>query len=173
MPSSPAMSFHRAQYEQQGFTIFLNAARPDFLGQMAAIVALAHEEDLIEGDRSAHSWKEITIDPPLALPNILSELDLPTLLGGEPRRMAQWLNVYESGEFIGTHVDAGGEVQLMIPIEMPPPGEGGDLWVKTKERILPVAVGDVLLFAAHRLRHGTTAVQAGHRISFNGRVWLT
>ncbi len=172
MLSAAALAFHYTQYELQGFTIFLNAARPTFLSQMAAIVARAREEDLIEGDESAHSWKEIAIDPPLSLPDMIAGLNLSALLGGEPGRMSHWLNVYEPGEFIGSHVDAGGDVQIMIPIEMPPPGEGGGLWVETKERILPVAVGDVLLFAAHRLRHGTTAVQSGRRVSFNGRIWL-
>lgn len=43
-----------------------------------------------------------------------------------------------------------GDAQLMIPIEMPLQEEEGDLWVKNRKRILPVTVGDVLLFAAHR-----------------------
>jgi hypothetical protein len=172
MVSAAALTFHRTQYALQGFTIFLNAARPAFLRQMAAIVALAREEDLIKGDESPHAWKEVAIDPPLALPDMIAELSFADLLGSEPDRMAHWLNVYEPGEFIDAHADAGGDVQLMIPVEMPPPGEGGALWLGTMQRILPVAVGDVLLFAAHRLLHGTTAVQAGRRISFNGRIWL-
>lgn len=171
MISAEAIAFHRKQYELQGFTILLNAVRPAFLSQMAAIVASARDEDLIEGDESAHSWKEIVIDPPISLPDMIVGSGLAKLLGNEPARMAHWLNVYEPGEFIGAHVDAGGDAQLMIPIEMPPPGEGGDLWIECRERILPVAVGDVLLFAAHRLRHGTMAVRSGRRISFNGRLW--
>ena len=172
MLSAAALTFHRTQYERQGFTIFLNAARPAFLRQMTAIVALAREENIIAGDDSAHSWKEIAIDPPLALPDIVAGLSFSVLVGGEPCRIAHWLNVYEPGEFIGAHADAGGDAQFMIPIEMPPPREGGDLWVETKERTLPVALGDVFVFAAHRLTHGTTAVQAGRRITFNGRIWL-
>lgn len=173
MQSAAVLNFHRAQYKQQGFTIFLNAARPAFLERMSNIVAQTHERNLIEGDESSHSWKEIAIDPPLALLEIFADFNLAGVIDGEPLRMTQWLNIYRQGEFIGTHVDAGGEAQLMIPIEMPPSGEGGDLWVENKRRILPVTPGDVLLFAAHRLRHGTTTVKSGRRISFNGRMWLS
>ncbi|MCB1469854.1 MAG: 2OG-Fe(II) oxygenase [Rhizobiaceae bacterium] len=172
MPLAPAFSFHRKQYEQQGFTILLNAARPVLLRQMARIIERACEEDFIEGDESEHSWKEIAIDPPLALSEMIAGFDVKHLLGGQLGRSAHWLNIYEPGEFIGAHVDAGGDMQIMIPIEMPPPFEGGELWVNDKECILPVALGDVLLFAAHRVRHGTTAVRSGRRVSFNGRMWL-
>lgn len=172
MVSAAALAFHRKQYELQGFTILVNSLRPDFLTRMTAIVTRTREDEFVEGDESSHSWKEIAIDPPLSLLDITAEVDLAALLGREPDCMTHWLNVYESGEYIGAHVDAGGDAQLMIPVEMPPPGEGGDLWVENKGRILPIAVGDMLLFAAHRLRHGTTIVTFGRRISFNGRIWL-
>lgn len=172
MTSAAAIAFHQKQYELQGFTILLNAVRPTFVSQMVALVTSTRDENLIEGDESAHSWKEIVIDQPISLYDMIAGPSLATLLGNEPARMSHWLHVYEPGEFIVAHVDAGGDAQLMIPVEMPPSGEGGDLWVDSRNRVLPMAVGDVLLFAAHRLRHGTTAVKSGHRISFNARLWF-
>lgn len=172
MISAAAIAFHRKQYELQGFTILLNAVRPTFVSQMVSVIASTRDKDLIEGDESAHSWKEIVIDPPISLYDMIAGPSLATLLGNEPTRMSHWLNIYEPGEFIGAHVDAGGDAQLMIPVEMPPSGEGGDLWIECRDHVLPVAVGDVLVFAAHRLRHGTTTIRSGRRISFNGRLWL-
>ena len=172
MLSIDALNFHRRQYEQQGFTILLNAARLDLIRKIISTVALAHASDLIEGDESSHSWKEIEVKPPVALTEMITGVFIPDLIGGEPFRMAHWVNVYELGEYIGTHVDATGDAQIMIPIELPPDGDGGNLWVVTKQCILPVSVGDVLLFTAHRLRHGTTAVRSGRRVSFNARIWL-
>jgi hypothetical protein len=172
MTSSTALEFHRTQLRQQGFTIFLNAARAEFLAEMAANVSRTREEDLVEGDESTHSWKEVPIDPPHELSDFVAGLDPSLVVERRPAKMTQWINVYDLGEFIGAHVDAGGDVQMMIPIELPLPGEGGDLWVRSKQCVLPVGAGDVLLFAAHRLRHGTTPVRSGRRISLNARIWL-
>ena len=165
--------FHRMQYNQQGFTLLPGRVRCHFIKFMAQMIVAATSSTLMDGDESDHSWKEINIQPVISLAELLVDVDLPKIIGFEPVSMVQWLNVYEEGGFIDTHVDAGGDSQILIPLELPEPSQGGLLWIGEKDETLPIGIGDILIFEAHRLRHGTTPLLTGRRVSFNGRLWLT
>ncbi len=165
--------FHRRQYELQGFTVFVGVISKRLIDHMNSIVQSASENDLVDGEESCHSWHEIPLGTSDALSASTLGSYLATVLPTAPVRNVQWLNVYGVDEYIGHHVDAGGEAQLMIPIEMPPAGSGGEIWIGAREMLLPIGVGDALLFAAHRLRHGTTAVGTRRRVSLNVRMWLS
>ncbi|MDA8586771.1 2OG-Fe(II) oxygenase [Rhodobacteraceae bacterium] len=167
------MPFHQAQYVKNGYTVFASAVSNEFISNVLSRFELADAGELVAGDESSHSWREFA----------LSEEDIPAhaalltyadaVLGAPPVRASHWLNVYNIDEFIAGHVDAGGEAQLMVPLEMPPAGSGGDIWIGSQRQLIPLSVGDALLFAAHRQSHGTTAVNEGRRISLNIRLWLS
>lgn len=165
-------SFHKAQYQRLGYTVFTNAASEPFVGAMRNKVLAARDCELIGGDESTHSWHEL----PLAASDLPSEPALKEYLESvlplTPVRTVNWLNIYRVNEYIETHVDAGGEAQLMIPIENPPSSGGGEIWIGARERLLPLGVGDALLFAANRIQHGTTKVLDGQRVSLNIRMWM-
>jgi len=165
-------SFHKVQYQQLGYTIFTNAVSKHLIGAMRSKVFAARDCELIGGDESTHSWREF----PLAASDLPSEPVLKEYLASvlplASIRIVHWLNIYRVDEYIEAHVDAGGEAQLMIPIEIPPSGGGGEIWIGANERLLPLGVGDALLFAAHRVQHGTTKVLDGQRVSLNARMWM-
>lgn len=165
--------FHRRQYERQGYTVFVGAVSERLIDRMNAIVQDTSDSDLVDGEESCHSWREIPLRTSDALSDSTLGSYLANVLPTAPARNVQWLNVYGIDEYIGVHMDAGGEVQLMIPIEMPPAGSGGEIWIGATEMLLPIGVGDALLFAAHRLRHGTTPVVTRRRVSLNVRMWLS
>jgi hypothetical protein len=98
-------------------------------------------------------------------------IDLEGIAGFRSVRQHQWINLFEAGQFVEAHKDAGGELHLLIPIEVPIRLEGGQFWLQQNKDIVPVGVGDALLFNANVIRHGTTSVKSGRRITFNARLW--
>jgi len=166
-------SFHRTQYIQNGYTVFAGAMTDSFINGVLSILSEAHVGELVAGDESSHSWREL----PLTEEDIPDHKSLWTyteeVLGAFPVKTSHWLNVYNAGEFIAGHVDAGGQAQLMVPLEMPLVGSGGEIWIGNKRQLIPLSVGDVLLFAAHKVPHGTTKVTEGRRVSLNIRLWLS
>ncbi len=165
-------NFYRRQYQCFGYTVFTNLIADGLVKAMIERLQSAKTADLVAGDESAHSWRELPLevtDFPDPMPWQTQVLEV---LGDAPTKAVHWLNIYRENEYIGAHVDAGGEAQLMIPIEMPPAGSGGEIWIGSRGHIVPLSVGDVLLFAAHRKRHGTTKVAQGTRVSLNVRMWL-
>jgi hypothetical protein len=166
-------TFHKTQFQQLGYTVFTNAVSPALVNAMRSKVQAAQSDDLVKGDESTHSWREIAINAS-ELPNqLILDQNVESTISSSPHRSVHWLNIYNVDEYIGGHVDAGGEVQLMLPIELPDAGLGGEIWVGSPRKILPVSIGDALLFAAHQIPHGTTKILAGRRISLNVRMWLS
>ena len=90
-------------------------------------------------------------------------------------RYSQWINVFDVGQYVGSHCDAAGDAHLIVPISVPDISHGGQLWLRNKRNIVPVAVGDILIFCANAIPHGTTIVSRTapvQRVSFNMRVWF-
>lgn len=166
-------AFHQIQYERFGYTVFANAVSDGLVREMATRFRVARNSDLIAGDESNHSWRELSLAAEDVPDEPILGQQVASVLHTEPIRAVHWLNVYEVNEYIGAHVDTGGDAQLMIPIEMPPAGAGGEIWIGARDRLVPLSVGDALLFAAHRIRHGTTTILQGRRISLNVRMWLS
>ena len=164
--------FYRTQLARQGFTILLNGARPEFVADALQTTSNTCWEKLTLGDTSTHSWREIALMEPIPNEYLLREVDIAKIIGAKPANLSQWINIYGPGEYIAGHRDAGGDIQLVIPLELPPPDGGGELWIGGEDRRLPIGVGDVLVFAASKLLHGTNPIREGRRISFNSRMWL-
>jgi hypothetical protein len=127
-----------------------------------------------QGDNSAHSWKEWAGEMPFDIPKSLSLNLIGRILGKPIIRYVQWFNVYTRGQFIPSHRDISGDAQLNVCIEVPSVSHGGQLWLNSSECIVPMGVGDVLLFGASAIPHGTTPVDGDdttRRVVLNVRLW--
>jgi len=77
----------------------------------------------------------------------------------DPERDQLWINRYRPGNRVPIHRDHEGDTQLLICLQgLPQPQLGGDLELEGEP--VPLAAGDALLFAATRLRHGTSRIGA-------------
>jgi hypothetical protein len=63
---------------------------------------------------------------------------------------------------------------VLVPLSVPDGDGGGQFWLGKRENVVPVGVGDCLLFRANKLTHGTTPVAKPRqaRLTFNVRMWL-
>ena len=64
--------------------------------------------------RGPSEFRRATLVPVMAI-NILNRSALYNTMSS----MSKCLNIYQSGEYVGPRRDAGGDIQLMIPIEIP------------------------------------------------------
>ena len=77
----------------------------------------------------------------------------------EPTKIQCWSSIYETGEYIDSHRDKQGIIQLLICLQAPSdPSHGGEL-VVGKRRVF-LAAGDAIAFEATRLEHYTTPIVA-------------
>lgn len=124
------------------------------------------------GDGTTHSWQECFLQPGelCAIDLISPEIARFTALAS---RTAAWINAFGTGEWIGRHRDADGDVQVIVPLNVPAFDQGGHLWVNTRATVVPVKAGDLLLFNASVLPHGTTRIEAhgARRVTLNIRLW--
>ena len=124
------------------------------------------------GDSSAHTWQECLLrsteirSVTSISPAILRFTELAS-------RTAAWINSFGPRQWIGRHRDADGDAQLIIPLSVPSFDQGGQLWVGTKKVIVPVQVGDLLIFNASSIAHGTTPTREldAQRVTLNIRLW--
>jgi hypothetical protein len=96
------------------------------------------------------------------------------ILARKISRSFQWVNVMKAGQFIARHRDAAGDAQIVVPLYVPPRAAGGQLWLNRKENLVPAGKGDLVLFKARRIFHGTTKVKglANSRVTLNIRLWF-
>ena len=130
--------------------------------------------DWVKGDASVTSWRESGEELPEAIISRIPLSEVTLITGLQTGRHAAWFNVYEEGQFIPAHKDVSGDVQLLICIDAPPEDTGGHLWLKKQSNVLALAPGDILIFEAAKLVHGTTPVgsNTGHsRVTLNVRIW--
>ena len=137
--------------------------------QIAALPADAWQV----GDSSSHSWDEHHLSA-----EEISELcqmhPLLEALASSATSTVGWINRFRFGAWIAPHRDAGGDLQCIIPVELPAASQGGQLWIGSPKREVPAAAGDLLLFSAASLTHGTStiATKGERRVTINLRFWL-
>jgi hypothetical protein len=125
------------------------------------------------GDGSEHSWDEYYLTG-AELDRLRGDLPLLPRLADLATHMVGWINRFGEGSWIGSHRDAGGDVQCIIPLELPAPHNGGTIWIGCPDLAIPMDVGDLLLFNASSLPHGTSTIvtEGGRRITINLRFWI-
>lgn len=125
------------------------------------------------GERSEHSWDEYRLTMG-ELDRLRGDLPLIAHIADLATDMAGWINRFGKGSWIASHRDAGGDLQCILPLELPAPHHGGAIWIGSPEITVPMEVGDMLLFNAASLPHGTTPVIADgkRRITMNLRFWM-
>lgn len=106
-------------------------------------------------------------------------VELATGLAGlrECRGLAVWASIYGVGEYINSHRDSSGSIQLLVCLQTPPgPINGGELIVDGARMFL--RPGDATAFEATTLEHHTTPLMATveepspRRVVLVGRYFL-
>lgn len=143
------------------------------ISAIAACIASLPAQSWQNGDESPHRWAEhhISSDALTAAYHVHPLLEE---LAHRAKRVVGWINRFGRGAWIESHRDVAGDLHCIIPIQVPPCGGGGQLWIGTCGREMPAAPGDLLLFNATALPHGTTEIVAfdTQRVTLNLRFWL-
>lgn len=142
------------------------------LGALRKLLADLPADRWAPGDRTTHSWQECLLQPEeeSAVNSISPAISRFTALAS---RTAAWVNSFGAGEWIGKHRDVDGDAQLIIPLNVPSFEQGGYLWVNARKTVILVQAGDLLVFNASVLPHGTTSILApdARRVTLNIRLW--
>jgi hypothetical protein len=110
------------------------------------------------------TWKEFALSPTQKLWSILCQQfvldEVEARTGGRliNERIA-WLNVYGQGQHIDWHRDGVGDMQIILVLDAPCVPEG-QLMLRTREneQVVPLYIGDAILFSARRVFHRTTPI---------------
>lgn len=175
MKKSVGSDLQNLLYRQQRFVLIPGCITNTVVRRCLALVSDLNQPKWRNGDNSSHSWKELSGPSLVELNTIVPSHRLEAILHRKLRASFQWLNVYSGCQFIPGHRDAGGDAHLLACISVPRPDEGGQFWLDRKNRIIPLGVGDVLLFEANNLLHGTTPMSLDcntKRVTLSTRLWL-
>lgn len=130
---------------------------------LADLETMRSRRTLLDDDHPSETWCEVDIPLSSRLANTV--LDSPTKQQiqeefGTIQSAVFWANVYHVGEYIPHHTDTEGDVQLILPIVLPPDQCGGRLRLHKHNFVEPVPerVGQRLLFRATETVHETTEV---------------
>jgi len=167
---------HRKNYLINRWTLLRGCIAPDVIGICKKFVRNSPLGVWVAGDSTPTSWRESLNGPPFKVCDALPMELISDVTGIPIARTAQWINVFSASEFIPEHKDAAGDAQILIVIEVPPISHGGQLWLHAPDTIVPAAEGDMLLFQASTISHGTTPIlptSPHRRISLNIRLWLS
>lgn len=125
------------------------------------------------GDTTDHSWDENLVKP-ARWRRIASQLSNLHCLIEVATRGVCWINRFSKGQWIGSHKDASGDLQIIVGVRVPPVNAGGQLWIGNVNQFVHLEAGDALLFDAASLAHGTTApaYDCAQRITLNVRLWF-
>jgi hypothetical protein len=162
----------RALFARHRAVLMIDLVSQRFIEKCLVLIRSSDLATWTAGDDTQHSWRELTRRSLFRLEEVTSVKAIASILGWRVRRSFQWINYYGPGQYIPSHRDAAGDAHLLIGISVPPLEFGGQLWLERKSRLVPLGVGDALLFEASRIRHGTTAVLARAnvpRVTFNIR----
>ena len=162
-------------FQQNGFLTL-----PGYLAPASLVAVQESLKDLdrgmfVGGDDSEHAWKEYHNTNISYLHEIVDVDRLEDMIQCRISKSYLWINWYEPGSYISGHRDAGGMLQLLIPIIIPSCGDGGELWIGECGNVVPIHEGDGFLFLASELIHGTTEVSRlskRPRITINARLWF-
>ena len=168
-------AFEAELFSHAGFVILPGVVHPTFVAECKSLIEVIKERDWTYGNQTRHKWREYGRPRLLPLSRALDSALLGAACPGRIVRQFQWVNLFEQGQFVERHKDAGGDAHLLIPIEVPSRADGGQFWLEHKRSVLPVGVGDALLVRADAILHGTTAITSvgGRRITFNTRLWFS
>jgi hypothetical protein len=164
---------HKNEFLERRFTIIPAPENDALVNAALDLIRSAENGEWVPGDESSHSWRESSGPLPLTITALLPFDSAAAVAGRSIARHVEWFNVYGEGEFIAGHRDADGDFQMLIGIDVPPPLSGGQLWLGHRDAMIPMRTGDLLLFEAAKLVHGTTPiVGAGvQRVTLNVRMW--
>jgi|GEM_PF-2488984 len=127
------------------------------------------------GDCSHESWQETSGKIPADIMSGIPQDLVVGVCGQRVSNQVQWFNLYRNGQFIRGHRDAAGDLQMLFCIEAPPASEGGQLWLNKVSNVIEMHPGDLLLFKASKLLHGTNLIAShsqSRRLTLNVRLWL-
>lgn len=73
----------------------------------------------------------------------------------QPEQLLFWIHRYELHQYITEHKDRAGDIQLLISLKQPPKENGGVLFIKNGDNIipLPMQTGDAALLYASQYFH--------------------
>lgn len=167
-------SFVASALGKQGYVVM-----PGFLPDpdrriLEDFVQSVRADDWQAGDTSPHTWSEYHLRN--------HELDhalncCPSIEASLPRRLSGrvgWCNRFRRGQWIESHIDAAGDLQLLVCIQVPEVSDGGQFWLGEPEHVLPIGTGDALFFEASKVSHGTTMprTDTAERKTLNVRMWF-
>jgi hypothetical protein len=116
---------------------------------------------LLDDDHPRETWREAAVPPSSSLAQFA--FDATTIQQiqaefGAIRSTLFWANLYRVGEYIPRHKDTDGDLQLILPIVLPPIGCGGRLVIHHQNVAYTVAerVGQRLILRATETVHETT-----------------
>jgi len=120
---------------------------------------------LNENDQSI-LWDEAAIDSASELCGLVLKSSLRRQLEkefSEIRDTVCWANRYRLGEFIPEHVDSEGDIQVILPIHLPPSQCGGGFTIFHNNRLTEVKqrLGQSIVFVATKTAHQTTVLVKG------------
>ncbi len=118
-----------------------------------------HPQRWAETSYSGSDWAP-PCDGLIADPRFLGGLGRATGIPGlSAEGSMTWINRYQPGDEVPEHVDADGDLQLLICLQAPPePQRGGQTMIQGRE--VPLATGDVLLWKATLLPHGMSRIES-------------
>lgn len=147
----------------------LDSARLDILRRISNLPTSAWQA----GDETDHSWSEHQIGND-ELTEWCAESDFVFSAMKRAVNAVGWINRFRQHQWIGAHKDAGGDLQLVCALAVASRHEEGAIWIGNHERLIPMNAGDILVFRADSIVHGTTNIsqQLDERITLNLRLWL-
>jgi hypothetical protein len=147
---------------------------PSIIEKLIVWVAAIPSSAWSKGDLSERSWDEHALTR-AELNWLINQLQLVAGIAALSDEVVGWINRFGYGTWIAAHRDAGGDVQCIIPLELPLPDEGGALWVGSSDQSVPMQAGDLIVFNAAALSHGTSRIVApnAQRITINLRFWIS
>jgi len=165
-----------AHYRRYHWALLRRFVSPCSLSAYLSDVLNAPSKRVTVGDR-VEWWTQHAIGPQSSLGAYLHSSSIFQLASGASgltlkREPAIWAQVYELGQMISLHRDAGGDIQLLVCLESPDQQSGGAFCMRTEESDIQIQLqaGDALLFKATDILHGTTRLVVGQEDSQPRRV---
>jgi hypothetical protein len=108
-------------------------------------------------------WDEISIPNSSYAASLILDNDIKLQIESEFSKIRDavfWANRYKSGEYIPKHRDTQGDLQIILPVFLPPQNCGGNLLIhhSNNTRTIYQTIGQRLLFRAIKTPHETTRI---------------
>ncbi|MGC2237397.1 MAG: hypothetical protein WA584_14635 [Pyrinomonadaceae bacterium] len=149
---------------KRGYHIFPNICAPSQIdGLMNALNRMNTRRTPLNEKNHSVWWEEINIPPSSPLTAIILDESLKNQIESEfslIRDTVFWANRYNLGEYIPKHRDTQGDLQIILPVLLPPSNCGGKLVIHHPNGINEVfqSIGQRLLFQATQTTHETIPI---------------